>query len=265
MDVILAGIVPALAGIVIGIFSGLLGIGGGTLMVPLFRLIFGMSPIMSTATSLFAIVPTSLSGAASHMRNKTICLPLGLVLGIGGACTSALGVWLATFSPGWAIMSGTACVIAYSAISMFTKAIRYTPDKKEDQPEDRKKTTFTGKQLALGFFIGLVVGVVSGFVGVGGGFIFIPLMLSVFHLSMKQASGTSLVAVLLLAIPGVVAQGILGNIDYVAGIALVIGTIPGAYFGAKLVKHIPERALRLIFAGFLVIAAILLVVNEFVG
>ena len=77
--------VPALVGVLIGIASGLLGIGGGTVMVPIFRLAFGMSATMSTATSLFAIIPTSISGAISHVKGKT-CIPaLGIAAGLGGA------------------------------------------------------------------------------------------------------------------------------------------------------------------------------------
>ena len=60
--------IMALIGIVIGLFSGMLGIGGGMVMVPLFRLVFGMSAVGSTATSLFTIIPTSVSGAISHAR-----------------------------------------------------------------------------------------------------------------------------------------------------------------------------------------------------
>ncbi len=92
--------IMALIGIVIGLFSGMLGIGGGMVMVPLFRLVFGMSAVGSTATSLFTIIPTSVSGAISHARAKTCVPKLGIALGVGGACTSWLGVWLAQLSPG---------------------------------------------------------------------------------------------------------------------------------------------------------------------
>ena len=76
-------VLPAIAGVAIGILSGLLGIGGGTVMVPIFRLAFGMSPVVSTATSLFAIIPTSISGAASHIRHKTCIVSLGVAAGLG--------------------------------------------------------------------------------------------------------------------------------------------------------------------------------------
>ena len=64
-------VLPAIAGVAIGILSGLLGIGGGTVMVPIFRLAFGMSPVVSTATSLFAIIPTSRSGAAYAIKRAS--------------------------------------------------------------------------------------------------------------------------------------------------------------------------------------------------
>ena len=67
-------VITAAVGVVVGILSGLLGIGGGTLMVPLFRLGFGLSALASTATSLFTIIPTSLVGFITHIKNKT-CIP----------------------------------------------------------------------------------------------------------------------------------------------------------------------------------------------
>ena len=89
------------------------------------------------------------------------------------------------------------------------------------------------REAAIGAAIGLFAGLASGYVGVGGGFIMVPLMLSLVGISMKQASGTSLIAVMLLAIPGTIEQGLLGNIDYMAGIAVAVGSIPGAVIGAS--------------------------------
>lgn len=87
----------------------------------------------------------------------------------------------------------------------------------------------------------------------------VPLMLSIIGIPMRKASGTSLIAVMILAIPGVIEQGIIGNINYLAGIAIVIGTIPGAVIGARLVTKVPERTLRLLFGCFLIVAAVMLV------
>lgn len=280
MELFVQWVVPALVGVGIGVLSGLLGVGGGTIMVPVFRLVFDMNPIMSTATSLFTIVPTSISGAVSHVRNKT-CLPaLGVAAGLGGALTSPLGVQLASISPVWLIMVVAALVIIWSAINILSKAIKAKPvaasgaapaqaDAVESADANAatgvagSTTTLSRKQLLLGACIGLAAGLASGYVGVGGGFLMVPLFLSVIGVDMRKASGTSLIAVMILAIPGVIQQAFLGNINYVAGIAIALGSIPGALLGAKLITRVPERTLRFIFGGFLLVAAVILVCNEF--
>ena len=115
--------IAALVGVGVGVLSGLLGIGGGTVMVPLFRLAFGMEPIAATATSLFAIVPTSISGMWKHAKNKTSLPRVGIVCGLTGACLSPVGVWAANVSPGWAIMGAAAGVVMYSSFTMLKKAL----------------------------------------------------------------------------------------------------------------------------------------------
>ena len=271
MDVFAAFIAPALAGVFVGVMSGLLGVGGGTIMVPIFRLAFGMSPLASTATSLFAIIPTSISGVVAHTRAKTCVPKLGLALGVGGAVMSPLGVWLASVSPGWLVICVAAIVIGFSAFKMFKKAVKCAPAPRAGAASAHSATpkpvpdqpVLSRKQYLQGVCIGLIAGLASGYVGVGGGFIMVPLMLAILDIPMSLASGTSLIAIMILAIPGVIEQGLLGNIDYLAGIAIVVGSIPGALVGARLVRVVPERQLRFIFGGFLLVAAVMLMLNEF--
>ena len=283
MDVFAAFIAPAFAGVFVGVMSGLLGVGGGTIMVPIFRLAFGMSPLASTATSLFAIIPTSISGVVAHTRAKTCVPKLGLALGVGGAIMSPVGVWLASVSPGWLVICVAALVIGFSAFKMFKKAVKCAPAPRAGQEGGSAQSAaanaatsghpspkpvpdqpvLSRKQYLQGACIGLVAGLASGYVGVGGGFIMVPLMLAILDIPMSLASGTSLIAIMILAIPGVIEQGLLGNIDYLAGIAIVVGSIPGALVGARLVRVVPERQLRFIFGGFLLVAAVMLMLNEF--
>ena len=273
MDVFAAFIAPALAGVFVGVMSGLLGVGGGTIMVPIFRLAFGMSPLASTATSLFAIIPTSISGVVAHARAKTCVPKLGLALGAGGAVMSPMGVWLASVSPGWLVICVAAIVIGFSAFKMFKKAVKCAPTPRAGRAGGNVQAAsakavpdqpvLSRKQNLQGACIGLIAGLASGYVGVGGGFIMVPLMLAVLDIPMSLSSGTSLIAIMILAIPGVIEQGLLGNIDYLAGIAIVAGSIPGALVGARLVRVVPERQLRFIFGGFLLVAAVMLMLNEF--
>ena len=273
MDVFAAFIAPALAGVFVGVMSGLLGVGGGTIMVPIFRLAFGMGPLASTATSLFAIIPTSISGVVAHARAKTCVPKLGLALGVGGAVMSPMGVWLASVSPGWLVICVAAIVIGFSAFKMFKKAVKCAPTPRAGRAGGNVQAAsakavpdqpvLSRKQYLQGACIGLIAGLASGYVGVGGGFIMVPLMLAVLGIPMSLASGTSLIAIMILAIPGVIEQGLLGNIEYLAGIAIVVGSIPGALVGARLVRMVPERQLRFIFGGFLLVAAVMLMLNEF--
>lgn len=285
-----AFIAAAVVGLVVGVLSGLLGIGGGTMMVPVFRLGFGLEAIQATATSLFTIIPTSLSGCVTHVRNKTCIVPIGVAAGLGGALTSPVGVWLASMSPAWLIMLAAALIIGYSAFNMLRKALKKPKaaagaaagaqaagagaagaakgaQAGEMAPvvahAESSAFAVERKHLFTGAAIGLVAGLASGYVGVGGGFIMVPMFLSFLSLPMKKTSGTSLIAVTILAIPGVVEQAMLGHIDFVAGIAMAVGSIPGAVLGAQLMKHVPERALRIMFGVFLLIMAVVLVVNEF--
>ena len=310
--------IAALVGVGVGVLSGLLGIGGGTVMVPLFRLAFGMEPIAATATSLFTIVPTSISGMWKHAKNKTSLPRVGIVCGLTGACLSPVGVWAANVSPGWAIMGAAAVVVMYSSFTMLKKALaapkggaakgsRKACEKKattsdavavgaagavgaavatgdaaaaslaatapvaaggssaagaQAAPLEAPAIKLTPKYVAKVALIGVVAGFMSGYVGVGGGFIMVPLFVSMLGIPMRLASGTSLTAVCILAIPGVIEQAVLGDIDYMVGVAMMVGSIPGAIVGANLVKRVPERALRFAFAVFLLLMAVLLVVNE---
>lgn len=334
-------IVSLAVGVGVGVLSGLLGIGGGTVLVPVFKLGYALSPIMSTATSLATIIPTSISGAISHVRRKTCVPSLGVAAGLGGSITSPVGVWLATMSPDWAIMVAAAAVIAYSAITMFSKALKAPKGKgtaaaanaevanacsgKSSAEEVEARETAAGtpgaraeahgaeaavagawacavasetaavaeagtpgaragahgaeaamagapavpavpqmtrRQLVMGVGVGAIAGVASGYVGLGGGFVMVPLMVSLFHIPMKLTSGTSLIAVALLALPAAVTQTMLGNVSWLVALAVAAGSVPGALLGARLIPRVPERTLRFIFSGFLLVGAVLLALNQ---
>ncbi len=276
MEIVITSIALVLVGVGIGVLSGMLGIGGGTIMIPVLRLGYGLNAFMSTATSLFAIIPISLAGAIAHIRARS-CLPkLGVLLGVAGATTSSAGVYLGSVSPTWLIMVVAAIVIAYSAFTMLSKALRMGKKPASSESGNVRANApvassdaepcafgFTRRNVVLAVIIGLIAGFASGYVGVGGGFIMVPLMTAWLGIPMKRTSGTSLIAIIILAIPGVIQQAFLGHIDYLAGIMLCVGAIPGAVLGAWLVPRVPERTLRFIFAGLLAIAAVMLVVNEF--
>ena len=108
--------------------------------------------------------------------------------------------------------------------------------------------------------LGLLI--VSLAVGLGVGFVMVPLMVSLFHIPMKLTSGTSLISVALLALPAAVTQTMLGNVSWLVAVAVAVGSVPGALLGARLIPRVPERTLRFIFSGFLLVGAALLALNQ---
>lgn len=308
MEILGLAVLSIAVGFFVGVLSGMLGLGGGTVLVPVFRLGYAMDAIACTATSLFTIIPTSISGMVTHIRNRTCVPSLGVAAGIGGAITAPIGVWLASISPEWSIMAAAALVILYSSSTMFQKAIkslkRDRQKAKIDSDRDASKaavevasTTLEGeasaevteatasaelatsvasasedaellvalktkRNMIICGIIGLVAGIMSGYVGVGGGFIMVPLFMQLLNLPMRLTSGTSLISILILATSGTILQIVYGNINWVAGIFVAVGSIPGAYLGSKLITKVSETVLRFMFSGFLIVAAGLLVLNQ---
>ena len=290
MEDIAIGIVSIFSGIVVGSLAGLIGVGGGTIMVPLFRLGFGLDVLVATGTSLFAIVPTAMSAALGHIRSRTSVVHIGLIAGFFGAIVSPLGVQFADHSPSWLVMLVTAVVMIYTAGSMLIKVFRSkrlarlskiissetvsgdNPDlanadascnssiksHKVFTPTDLKFKKFY--MLAAG--IGVIAGLLAGYVGVGGGFLMIPLMMNFMNMPFKNASGTSLTAVSILSIPALITQLILGNVNFIVGVCICLGSIPGAQLGAWLSTRISDRVLRICFSIFLVVMAVILVGGE---
>ena len=262
--------------------------GGGPIMVPTFRLIGGLPAVVSSATSLFVVVPTGVAGVLRHLRAGTCRIPIGLAAGIAGACTSVLGTKLADIAPGWVIMVAAAAVVLYSATTMLRSALRdgrQAPvkqpapapsaeqtattstagegDKPAATPDRSAATQTTRKQILMAVGIGLLAGPLSGFVGVGGGFLMIPLFVTLLHFDMRTAAGTSLLGVFCLATPAAISQSIMGNVSYLVGIPVAIGSIFGTAIGKRIAAHMSDRALKIAFSVLLAVAAVLLVVNEF--
>ncbi|NTU88920.1 MAG: sulfite exporter TauE/SafE family protein [Actinobacteria bacterium] len=262
-------VLAALAGVGIGVLSGLLGIGGGLLIIPLLRLGFGVPALTATATSLMTIIPTSIAGVIGHVRNKTANLKVGVSLGLVGALFAPIGTYLSLKVGGFVVTMVTVLVILYTAFTMFKKAARLSPASKCGDAETSCETQvaithvdFDGKTIVQLTCMGAFVGLASGFLGLGGGFIIVPLTTWLFSFSMKEAAGTSLVALIFFATSGAISHGVVGNIEYLYAIAIALGTIPGALIGAALSKRTSERQLRLFFGILLVCVGISLAVEE---
>jgi uncharacterized membrane protein YfcA len=224
----------ALGGLAVGLALGLLGGGGSTLTVPLL-LALGVEAKPAVALSLAVVATTAAAALVSHARAGRIdaraatwLLPAVTLGGFAGGRAAAL------FS-GRALITGFALLMAAAGISMLTRRPTAEPP-----PAARPG--------ALGA-AGLAVGAVTGMVGVGGGFLFVPILTLFGGLGMRRAVGTSLLAITFNA--GAALVGQLGHVRVPLDLALPLcgAGVLGAVAGARLSGRVPERVLRRSFGA----------------
>jgi uncharacterized protein len=250
-------VLGAALGFLMGLSLGVLGGGGSILAVPIFVYVLGFGAKESIAMSLFAVGLVSLFGAAGHWRAGNVDLRVGLLFGAFAMAGTFGGARLAVFFSGAAQLSLFALVMLVAAALMFRGSATVAVP--------RQRSRHGVRAVALIGAEGLAVGVLTGLVGVGGGFLVVPALVLLGGLPMKVAVGTSLLVIALKS-----ASGFLGYVDQVQvawGIMLVFSSIAvaGINVGTRLVRHIPASGLRRMFAVFLlVMSGLILYQNRFV-
>ncbi|CAN5640958.1 sulfite exporter TauE/SafE family protein [soil metagenome] len=245
-------------GFLIGLSLGILGGGGSILTVPIFVYVLGFGAKESIAMSLFVVGLVALFGAAGHWRAGNVNVRLGLTFGAFSMAGTFGGARLAVLFSGAAQLTLFAVVMLLAAVFMF-RGTEALPDAVPPVPRPHLL------ELGLIGVEGLAVGVLTGLVGVGGGFLIVPALVLLGGVPMKVAVGTSLLVIALKS-----ATGFMGYIDQVElewGFMLVFSSIAvaGIAAGTRLIRYLPATALRRSFAVFLVVmGSFILYQNRFV-
>ena len=234
--------------LLVGLSLGLLGGGGSILTVPIFVYVLGFEAKQAIAMSLAVVGATSLVGAARHAQIGNLNLRIALIFGPVAMVGTYLGARLSVFFSGSAQLVLFAVVMLAAAIFML----------REPKPKEGSRETVIAHPLALLTLVvveGLVVGVITGLVGVGGGFLIVPALL-VLGLPMKEAVGTSLLVIALKSFAGF--AGYLPQVEvdweFIAGFTAV--AIVGIWIGAHVVQFVSQRTLRRAFSILLIVMAI---------
>ena len=230
-------------GFAAGILGSMIGLGGGIIVVPVLTFL-GFPPTAAASNSLFAALSNSIASTISYSRQKRIKYFLGLKLGLLAIPGTILGAIISTdVAPDiFKILFGF--VLVASAIYIFLRK----------QIESREK--IISKQMII-FAIGasFFAGIISSFFGIGGGIIFVPLMVVGMGMSMKKAAPTSQLILLFASLSGVIVHSVLGHPDFLQAGFLAIGSFFGGLVGAKLSLSVKERNLKILVSVVILIAA----------
>lgn len=258
-------LVEGLIGLVSGILSGMFGVGGGFTTTPLLRFFTDAPALIAVATPLVSMIPTTLVGAATHLRAHNVDVSTALRVGVVGGAAAILGAQATRLVGGRVVLVVTGVVLVGSAIEMFARSRSSAAafdgngtGSDESDPIARERPT-----LAACAVSGLIAGAGSGFLGVGGGFILVPLFVGWFRFPMKRAIGTSLLSIAVISTPALISHVLLGNIDFPLGLVLAIGAVPGGWIGARIALGSQESALRRGFALLMALSGLLLAATEF--
>lgn len=245
----LEALLGVVIGLVAGVLSGLFGVGGGILMTPSLQVVLDAPPIVALATPLPVILPTALTGALTYRRAGEIDERAAAWMVGPGVLASIVGALLTKFADTHLLLVITAALLGYQAVAILRGR------------RDRRGPTFDATP-AMFIGIGLVAGFVSGLLGIGGGLIMVPMLAGWLGMPLKRALGTSLLAIVVLVIPGTIVHAALGHIDWAFCLVVTLGAVPGARLGANLALGTRERTLRRLVGGFLLSVAVAYGVSE---
>jgi hypothetical protein len=225
--------------VIVGISLGLLGGGGSILTVPLLAYVAGMDAKQAIATSLLVVGVTSAVGAISHARAGRVQWRTGLVFGAAGMAGAYAGGLLARFIPGTVLLIGFAVIMIATAVAMLRG--------RKDVSAGEAPRSLPVFKIVLE---GLVVGLVTGLVGAGGGFLVVPALALLGGLPMPLAVGTSLVVIAMKSFAGLAGYLSSVHIDWRLAIGVTVAALVGGLIGARLTAMVNPDALRKAFGWF---------------
>jgi uncharacterized membrane protein YfcA len=235
-------------GLMLGTVGGVFGIGGGLIAIPVLGVLFGLDQQLAQGTALVMVVPNVLLAVWRYHQRNRIDLRYALTLGVSSFVFAVLGAkWAVHQDPG--LMRQAFVVFLFVLAAYNLTRLYFRPQ------AGSTRLRYAWPWLAP---LGAVAGAAGGLLGVGGAVVATPVLTSVFGTTQVMAQGLSLA----LAIPStsvtLASYALHGQVDWGTGIALAVGGLLSISWGVKLAYRLPERKLKLLFCGFLVICAVAL-------
>lgn len=236
--------------LLIGISLGLLGGGGSILTTPILIYALGIDTKEAIATSLVVVGVTSAAAVVQHARAGNVAWRTGLMFGAAGMVGAFLGGYVAAWVPANVLLLLFAGMMLATAVAMFR-------GRKEQVADGHAHPSW--KILAEG----VVVGVVTGLVGAGGGFLVVPALALLGGLPMPKAVGTSLLVIALKSVAGYAGHAAHVAVDLELAALVSAAAVVGSFAGSRMATVVPPDALRRGFAGFVLVMACFVLVQQF--
>ncbi|PHR19829.1 MAG: permease [Sphingopyxis sp.] len=267
-----------LLGGLVGILSGMFGVGGGFLTTPLL-IFYGIPPTVAAASASTQVTGSSISGVAAHMRRKGVDFRMGGILVIGGIFGAMIGTGLFQILQSWGQIDTVINVLYVLMLSsigglMFKESLQSVRAVRSGKPLPARKRRhhplvanlpfryrFYRSGLYISpiapFILGLLTGILTMLLGVGGGFIMVPAMLYLLGMGAQVVVGTSLFQILFVTIASTMMHSMTTRaVDIVLASLLLVGSVTGAQLGAKFAQRMRPEYLRLALASMVLIVAI---------
>lgn len=259
-------IVGYVASIFIGIILGLLGSGGSILAIPILVYLFRIEPVMASAYSLFIVGITSLIGAVPKYRDHLVDIRTGLVFGIPSISTIfATRKWLVPalpevlFENSFFPVSKRLLILGLFAFLMIAASVSMIRKPRTVVAEEPPRS------LALLSIEGLIIGLLTGLVGSGGGFLIIPTLVWITRLPFKTAVGTSLFIIAINSLLGFMGDVLNYRIDWAFLSVITSLAVAGIFIGHRWQQVISSALLRRIFGWFVLVSGLAIMIRELIA
>jgi uncharacterized membrane protein YfcA len=247
MHAMITTLLSLLFGALIGLTLGMVGGGGSILTVPILVYAIGQPVRQATTTALAIVGLNALVGMVGHARAHRVDLRTGIAFGLTGIGGAVVGSWFNARVPGRVLLIAFAVIMLVAAVAMLR---RRSPASEDEATVDANGIAW-GKVLASGTAIGLM----TGFFGVGGGFVIVPALVLVLGLPMRTAVGTSLLIIAMNALWSLLAHLRFGRMDLGVVGLFVLGGVAGALAGVYVAGRVPQRRLTQGFAALITAVA----------
>ncbi len=232
-------------GVIAGVVGGLLGIGGCSIMLPALHFLFAYPLPVAIGTTITAVIITATSGAIAHIKMKNVDYSTSKIISVSGAVGAILGSILFNYLVGRMALLSLIVGLAflYTSVRMVYEGAMRRGGGGKIGGDVRVVPGSSGAKAAIGF----VVGVLTGVVGLGGGYALVPSFLYILNSPVKIAVGTSLASFITMSIVSASFKVVSRHVDVIAAVCLGAGTALGAQLGARLVPKTPAWAIKLLF------------------